>query len=161
MTSPIARVTATRAPDPTQASAPVRRQSPSPTPPLAPIRSAHRLRILDDGQLADLRAATLEILDTVGVHCPSERARAIYEAHGARVDREHSIVRLPPELVTSAIAMAPRGFTMGYASASTSAPSIPSSSCASGAIAQMSAESGGRDRIVASSPASTPAISTA
>ena len=87
--------------------------SPSATPPLAPIRPAYHLRILDDGQLADLRAATLEILDTIGVHCPSETVRRRYEAHGARVDHAAGIVRLPPEMVEAAMARAPRGYTMG------------------------------------------------
>lgn len=85
----------------------------SATPPLEPIRPAARLRLLDDGQLADLRAATLEILDEVGVHCPSDRALELYAAHGARVDRASRIVRLPPDLVEGAMARAPRGYTLG------------------------------------------------
>ncbi len=83
------------------------------TPPLAPIRSARRLRLLDDGQLADLRAGTLEILETIGVHVPSDHVLALYEAHGALVDRATRIVRLPPELVLSAMARAPRAYTLG------------------------------------------------
>jgi trimethylamine--corrinoid protein Co-methyltransferase len=83
------------------------------TPPLAPIRSARRLRLLDDGQLADLRAATLEILDTIGVHVPSERLLRVYEEHGAIVDHEARIVRLPPDLVLAAMATAPRAYTLG------------------------------------------------
>ena len=47
------------------------------------------------------------------------------------------------------------------ARARTSAPSMPSASWASGAIVQISADSIGRSRIVASSPATTRAISTA
>ncbi len=58
----------------------------------------------------------------------------------------------------AAIDMKPTGIP---ASARTRAPSIPSSSWASGAIVQMRAESGGRARSVASSPARTRAISTA
>jgi trimethylamine--corrinoid protein Co-methyltransferase len=88
-------------------------RSTSVTPPLAPIRPSRRLRLLDDGQLADLRAGTLEILDTIGVHCPSQRVLDLYEAHGARVDHERRIVQLPPELVEAAMAKAPRGYTMG------------------------------------------------
>lgn len=87
--------------------------TPSVTPPLAPIRSSRRLRLLDDGQLADLRAATLEILETVGVHVPSERVRREYEAHGALVDHATHVVRLPPDLVLAAMARAPRTYTMG------------------------------------------------
>jgi trimethylamine--corrinoid protein Co-methyltransferase len=85
----------------------------SATPPLAPIRAERRLRLLDDGQLADLRHATLEILETIGVHVPSEVVRRQYEAHGAVVDHASRIVRLPPELVLGAMARAPRAYTMG------------------------------------------------
>lgn len=87
--------------------------SASPTPPLRPIRSAHRVRVLDDGQLADLRAATLTILDEVGVHCPSASVRTLYADHGARVDEATGIVRLAPDLVLAAMARAPRWYTMG------------------------------------------------
>ena len=87
------------------------------TPPLRPIRPAHRLRVLDDGQLADLRTATLTILDEIGVHCPSPEIRARYAAHGARVDAGTGIVRLSPDLVLAAMAQAPRGYTMGARSA--------------------------------------------
>ncbi len=82
------------------------------TPPLAPIRSARRVRLLDDGQLADLRAATLEILDTIGIECPSEPVRRLYEVHGARVDHATRRVRLAPDLVLAAMARAPRSYVM-------------------------------------------------
>jgi trimethylamine--corrinoid protein Co-methyltransferase len=87
------------------------------TPPLRPIRTAHRVRVLDDGQLADLRTASLTILDEVGFHCPSPAIRARYAAHGARVDEASGIVRLAPDLVLDAMALAPRGWTMGARSA--------------------------------------------
>jgi trimethylamine--corrinoid protein Co-methyltransferase len=83
------------------------------TPPLEPIRPAYRLRILTDGQLAQLQTATLEILDQVGVHCPSEKAQRIYAEHGARVDFEAQMVRLPPDAVLAAMGCAPRFYTMG------------------------------------------------
>ncbi len=85
----------------------------SATPPLQPIRPAARLRLLDDGQLADLRAGTLEILEEVGVHCPSAQARGIYVEHGALVDHATGLVRLPADLVVRAMAQAPRGYVMG------------------------------------------------
>ncbi|MFN2168032.1 MAG: trimethylamine methyltransferase family protein [Anaerolineae bacterium] len=85
----------------------------SDTPALAPIRPAYRLRILSDEQLEQLQAATLEILDEVGIHCPSEKARCIYAEHGALVDAGTQIVRLPPDVVRAAMAHAPRTYTMG------------------------------------------------
>jgi trimethylamine---corrinoid protein Co-methyltransferase len=83
------------------------------TPRLEPIRPAFRLRVLDDAQLDDLRAGTLEILDEVGIHCPSARARGIYAAGGASVDEATGIVRLQPDLVLEAMSRAPRFYTMG------------------------------------------------
>ena len=85
----------------------------STTPPLRPIRPARHARFLDDGQLADLRAATLEILEDVGVHCPSPTVRAEYAENGALVDEAREVVRLPADLVVRAMARAPRGYVMG------------------------------------------------
>ncbi len=44
---------------------------------------------------------------------PSEKALDIYAEHGGKVDFEHQIVRLPPEVVLAAMANAPRHYTMG------------------------------------------------
>ncbi|MFN2219326.1 MAG: trimethylamine methyltransferase family protein, partial [Anaerolineae bacterium] len=85
----------------------------SETPLLQPIVPRYRLRMLSDEQLAAIKSATLEILDEVGIHCPSERARTIYAAHGSKVDRNTQIVRIPPEVVIEAMARAPRYYTMG------------------------------------------------
>jgi trimethylamine--corrinoid protein Co-methyltransferase len=83
------------------------------TPQLQPIVPAYHLRILTDQQLDTFKSATLEILDEVGIHCPSETARAIYTDHGAHVDRETQIVRIPPDVVLRAMSSAPRFYTMG------------------------------------------------
>jgi trimethylamine:corrinoid methyltransferase-like protein len=85
----------------------------SATPPLRPIRPSHHARFLDDGQLGDLRAASLEILEEVGVHCPSKGVRALYAEHGALVDEAREVVNLPADLVVRAMARAPRGYVMG------------------------------------------------
>jgi trimethylamine--corrinoid protein Co-methyltransferase len=84
----------------------------SETPSLEPIVPAYRLRILTDEQLGQLKSATLEILEEVGIHCPSEKALGIYAEHGAQVDFESQIVRLPPDLVLEAMSHAPRFYTM-------------------------------------------------
>ncbi len=85
----------------------------SQTQQLQPIKPAYRLRILGDEQLLQLKAATLEILEEVGVHCPSEKALAIYAEHGALVDFERRAVKLPPAVVLEAMSRAPRFYTMG------------------------------------------------
>ena len=86
---------------------------PSVTPMLQPITPAYHLRILGDEQLNQLKAATLEILERTGVHCPSEKALKIYAEHGARVDFGAQIVRIAPEVVLEAMSHAPRFYTMG------------------------------------------------
>jgi trimethylamine--corrinoid protein Co-methyltransferase len=87
--------------------------APSETPQLQPIVPGYKLRILSEEQLAQFRSATLQILEKVGVHCPSEKALAIYADHGARVDFENQLVKLPPDAVLEAMSHAPRFYTMG------------------------------------------------
>jgi trimethylamine--corrinoid protein Co-methyltransferase len=79
---------------------------------IQPIKSKLKLNVLSDDQVAEIRAATLHILDTVGIHFPSERALQIFAEHGAQVDMENQIVRLAPELVLEAMSHAPRVYTL-------------------------------------------------
>lgn len=85
----------------------------SPTPALQPIVPAYHVRILSDEQLEAFRSATLEILNEVGVHCPSPKAQEIYTSHGAKFDPASQVVRLSPDLVLKALSHAPRFYTMG------------------------------------------------
>jgi trimethylamine--corrinoid protein Co-methyltransferase len=85
----------------------------SETPELQPIVPSYRLRILTDQQLDDFQSASLEILQEIGIHCPSEKALNIYRDHGAKVDSETQIVKLPPQVVLDAMSHAPRHYTMG------------------------------------------------
>jgi trimethylamine--corrinoid protein Co-methyltransferase len=89
----------------------------SDTPRIQPIVPAYRLRILRDEQLDAFKAATLEILEETGIHCPSEKALAIYAEHGAQVDLGTQIVKFPPDVVLEAMSHAPRFYTMGARSA--------------------------------------------
>jgi trimethylamine--corrinoid protein Co-methyltransferase len=82
-------------------------------PPLEPIRSAYRVRFLGEVQLDQLQAATLRILEEVGVKFPSKMALEILADHGAKVDKASQVVRFPPDLVGRALSTAPRYFTMG------------------------------------------------
>jgi trimethylamine---corrinoid protein Co-methyltransferase len=79
---------------------------------IQPIKSKLRLDVLSDDQIAEIKAATLQVLDTVGVHFPSERALEIFAEHGADVDAESHIVRMSPELVLEAMSLAPRTYTL-------------------------------------------------
>ena len=89
----------------------------SETPQLQPIVPAYHLRILSDEQLEQIKSGTLEILEETGIHCPSEKALNIYAEHGAQVDFESQIVKLPPEVVLETMSHAPRFYTMGARSA--------------------------------------------
>ncbi len=85
----------------------------SETPQLQPIVPSYHLRILSDEQVAQLKSATLRILEETGIHCPSEKALNIYAEHGAQVDFESQIVKLPPDVVLEAMSHAPRFYAMG------------------------------------------------
>ncbi len=85
----------------------------SETPALQPIQPAYHVRILEDEQLDQLQSATLEILEQVGIHCPSEKALQIYADHGGSVDFSRQVVKLPRQIVLEAMSHAPRYYTMG------------------------------------------------
>ncbi len=85
----------------------------SETPSLQPIVPAYHAQILEDAQLDTLQSATLEILEQVGIHCPSEKALKIYAEHSAVVDFTHQLVKLPRHVVLEAMSHAPRFYTMG------------------------------------------------
>jgi len=82
-------------------------------PPLEPIRSPYRVRFLGEDQLDQLQAATLRILEEVGVKFPSAMALQILADHGAKVDMASQVVRFPQDLIRRALSSAPRYFTMG------------------------------------------------
>jgi trimethylamine--corrinoid protein Co-methyltransferase len=82
-------------------------------PTIEPIRPAFRMQFLSDEQLNDLQEATLQILEEVGVQFPSEKALSIFADHGANVDHDSQIVKIPRDLVRKAMARVPRYFHVG------------------------------------------------
>jgi trimethylamine--corrinoid protein Co-methyltransferase len=82
-------------------------------PPLEPIRTSRRLNFLDQEQLDNLQEATLSILENTGVQFPSDKALAIFKEHGADVDYDSQIVKIPRDLVFNAMSSVPRYFTLG------------------------------------------------
>lgn len=82
-------------------------------PPIEPIQTPYRLNFLEEAQLDGLQEATLEVLETTGVQFPSEKAQAIFAEHGAQVDRNTQVVKIPRQLVRQAMATVPRYFTLG------------------------------------------------
>jgi len=83
------------------------------TPAISPIAPSYRIRLLTDEQLAKFKTNTFEILQDIGIQCPSERALKIYAEHGAQVDFDSQIVKLSPKLITESLSHAPRYYTMG------------------------------------------------
>ncbi len=81
--------------------------------PIAPIRTKYRLQYLDESELKQIQQATLAVLAEVGVKFPSEKAMAIFEEHGAQVDRATQIVKIPPDLVMKAMSRVPRYHKVG------------------------------------------------
>jgi trimethylamine--corrinoid protein Co-methyltransferase len=79
---------------------------------IQPIQLRVRTEVLTTDQLAEIKAATLHVLKTVGVHFPSERALSVFAKHGAQVDQKSQIVRLSPDLVMEAMSHAPRVYTL-------------------------------------------------
>jgi trimethylamine--corrinoid protein Co-methyltransferase len=77
-----------------------------------PVWPRIQSEVLSADQLAELRNATMEILEHVGVRFPSERALSIFADHGALVDWEAQMVRIPPTLVESAMQKAPRAYLL-------------------------------------------------
>jgi len=82
-------------------------------PPIEPLRTQYKLPYLDNEQLEDLREATLHILENTGVQFPSEKALAIFAEHGAQVNHDSQVVKIPRDLVLKAMSTVPRYFTLG------------------------------------------------
>lgn len=82
-------------------------------PPIQPIRPAFRLQFQSDEQLDRLQQSTLRILKDVGVRFPSETALEILADHGAHIDRDTQIAKMPEDLVRKAMATVPRYFSVG------------------------------------------------
>jgi trimethylamine--corrinoid protein Co-methyltransferase len=79
---------------------------------IKPIQPKLKVNVLGADQIGEIRAATLHLLERVGVRFPSERALRVFAEHGAQVDSESQIVRLAPELVLEAMSHAPRVYTL-------------------------------------------------
>jgi trimethylamine--corrinoid protein Co-methyltransferase len=82
-------------------------------PDVEPIRTDHRLQYLSEEQLDQLQEATFRVLEDIGVKFPSERALGLFADHGAQVDHDTQIVKIPRDLVRKALATVPRYFQVG------------------------------------------------
>ena len=71
------------------------------------------VKILSDGDVAKIYQGSVEVLENTGVQFPSEKALAIFADHGAEVDHETQVVKIPRDQVRKAMATVPRYFTLG------------------------------------------------
>jgi len=71
------------------------------------------LRILGQDDVERIHEASLDVLADVGVMFHSQRALDVLEAHGATVDRETTVARIPAATVEEAVGTLPRTFTLG------------------------------------------------
>ncbi|MEI6452329.1 MAG: trimethylamine methyltransferase family protein, partial [Actinomycetes bacterium] len=71
------------------------------------------LRILDADDVARIHEASLDVLADVGVMFHSQRALDVLEAHGATVDRETTVARIPATAIDEALQTLPANFILG------------------------------------------------
>ncbi|MFU8773855.1 MAG: trimethylamine methyltransferase family protein, partial [Anaerolineales bacterium] len=71
-----------------------------------------KLDILSPEDVARLHTATLEVIETVGVRFPSQKALDIWETHGAKVDRDTMTVKADGQLIEQALQHAPSSYSL-------------------------------------------------
>lgn len=71
------------------------------------------LRMLRAQDVQRIHEASLDVLAEVGVMFHSQRALDVLESHGATVDREATVARIPEAAVEEALRTLPAGFTLG------------------------------------------------
>jgi len=81
--------------------------------PIAAITNPRlRLEILSPEDVRRIHTATLEVIESVGVRFPSPLALDLWEAHGAHVDRDTMVVRVPGHVIEEALRAAPPAYAL-------------------------------------------------
>jgi trimethylamine---corrinoid protein Co-methyltransferase len=70
------------------------------------------LEILSPEEIQRIHTASLDIIETTGIRFPSTQALDIWEAHGAQVDRNTSIVKVPGHIIEDALKLAPPKYAL-------------------------------------------------
>jgi len=70
------------------------------------------LNVLSPEDVRGIHIATLDVIENVGIRFPSRRALDIWEAHGATVDRDTMIVKVPGQVIEDALKQAPPVYTL-------------------------------------------------
>jgi trimethylamine:corrinoid methyltransferase-like protein len=71
-----------------------------------------RWQLLTPDDVQRIHQASLELIETAGIHFPSRSALDILHDHGAIVDRDKQIARIPGHLVETALSKAPPAYTL-------------------------------------------------
>ncbi len=71
-----------------------------------------RVEVLAQEDIRRIHTATLDLIETVGVNFPSQKALDIWEAHGASIDRDRMVVKAPARLIEEALRTAPPAYTL-------------------------------------------------
>jgi trimethylamine--corrinoid protein Co-methyltransferase len=72
-----------------------------------------RLGLLTPGEVRKIHESTLDVIAEVGVTFHSRRALDILAEHGATVDYDTTVARIPPDVCQRALATLPEKFTLG------------------------------------------------
>jgi trimethylamine--corrinoid protein Co-methyltransferase len=72
-----------------------------------------KMDLLDESEVRQIHAATLDVIENVGIRFHSQRALDILEANGAAVDRETTVAKIPAEVVERALGTAPHEYVLG------------------------------------------------
>ena len=65
------------------------------------------LNLFTKEEVQRIHTATLDVIENVGIRFPSARALEIWEAHGADVNHETSVVKVKGEVIEEALKSAP------------------------------------------------------
>jgi trimethylamine--corrinoid protein Co-methyltransferase len=71
-----------------------------------------KLHVFSPEEIQKIHTATLDVIESVGVRFPSQRALEIWEAHGAAVDRETKVVKVKGHIIEEALKSCPPVYSL-------------------------------------------------
>ncbi len=71
-----------------------------------------KLDVLSPEEVQRIHTATLDIIESVGVRFPSERALEIWAGNGAQVNRDTFVVKVPGHIIEEALKHAPPAYSL-------------------------------------------------
>ena len=77
------------------------------------VKERRPLEIVSPADVERIHTGALDVLAETGAMFHSDRALDVLQAHGAAVDRETTVARIPADLVERALSTVPGSFTLG------------------------------------------------